>query len=57
MQDLIEEGASPKCVLCCFLVYVGVDVNATNLAGLSPLQICEPVMAVTIATFSEKHKG
>ena len=54
---MIGEGASPKGVLCCFLVYVGVDVNATNLAGLSPLEICEPVLAVTIASFADKHKG
>ena len=54
---MIGTGATPKCVLCCFLVYVGVELNTTNLAGLSPLVICEPVLAVTIASFADKHKG
>ena len=32
-------------------------MEANNYAGLSPLEICDPVLAVTIASFAEDHKG
>ena len=57
MEQLLGDDASPQAVLCCFLVHVGVDMNTNNYAGHSPLEICDPVLAVTIASFAEEHKG
>lgn len=57
MEQLLGDDASPQAVLCCFLAHVGVDMNTNNYAGHSPLEICDPVLAVTIASFAEEHKG
>ena len=57
MQGILGDNASPQAVLCCFLVYVGVDVNRANFDGSCPLDLCDPVLAVTIASFAEEHKG
>ena len=56
MQGILGGDPSPEAVLCCFLIYVGVDMNTKNYAGLSPLELCDPVLAVTFASFAEKHE-
>ena len=57
MQQILGNAASPQAVLCCFLLQVGVEMDTNNYAGLSPLEICDPVLAVTMAGFAADHKG
>ena len=57
VQGLLGGNASPEAVLCCFLVYIGVDMDTPNYNGSRALEMCEPVLAVTIASFAEEHKG
>lgn len=58
VQGILGDDASAVAILLCFLIYVGVDISTENYGGLSPLEVCgDPVLAVTIASFAEEHKG
>lgn len=57
VQQILGDTADPQAILCCFLIHVGVDMETNNYAGHAPLEICDPVIAVTMASFAEEHKG
>ena len=57
MQRILGDMATPQAVLCCFLIHVGVDIETNNYADFSPLEICDPVLAVAMVNFAEEHKG